>query len=170
MRHRFLPEFFIASSVFLSAALPGSARADQYVIVSTLALKGSSELSPKGSGELSLGDVRDIFLGQKLFWQNNERIYPVCSNLASPPLVQFQHDILKMEPDQYTSYWRRKLFSGKGHPPKEFSDDAQALSFIRSNPSSIGILESKPDPRASEGLAVFRVDPSQGQLVRAAPL
>jgi hypothetical protein len=158
MRHALL----LLLPAILFAAVASVARADDYVVV-------SSSVIPKEQA-LGLDELRSIFLGNKLFWGQNERIHPFCSNLASPQLAHFLHDVLGMEPDQYVSYWRRKLFSGKGHPPKEFGSDAEALGFIRSNPSSIGVLSEKPRPQDSQGLAVFRVDVSHDRLVPSSAL
>lgn len=157
-----MKRFLLSCILFSILALSGAARADDYVVVSSSTLTQEQKFG--------IEDLRSIFLGNKLFWSSNERIYPFCSNLSSPPFAHFLHQVLKMEPDQYLTYWRRKLFSGKGHPPKEFSTDTEALGFIRSNPASIGVLSEKPKAQETQGLAVFRVDLATESLVPSSSL
>ena len=111
-------------------------------------------------------ELRAIFLGEQLFWEDDERVFAVISKLSSTETSRFFTEVLDLERDEYTSYWRRKLFAGKGHPPREFDTDASALDYIRGNAGSIGVLSKKPAGAELKGLRVFRVDPVVEQLIQ----
>ena len=101
--------------------------------------------------------VRNIYLGNKLYWKSGKRIMPVHLNVADSSFQAFLEDVVDMDPTQFTSYWRRKLFSGRAYPPKQFDKDDSIIEFIRKNNSGIGVISKAPDKK-SEDLIYFQID------------
>jgi len=49
-----------------------------------------------------------------------------------------------MDTNQFLAYWRRKLFSGRAHPPKQISRVQDILKYVEENPASIAVLPKRP--------------------------
>jgi ABC-type phosphate transport system substrate-binding protein len=54
----------------------------------------------------------------------------------------FDSAVLSKSASQLKAYWSKKMFTGKGIPPKEVSSNDDMLKLISSNPSMIGYIDS----------------------------
>jgi hypothetical protein len=88
--------------------------------------------------------VKNIFLGNKIYWESGKRILPVHLPISSESFKFFLKDVIDMDSNQFLSYWRRKLFSGRAHPPKQLEKDALIIEFIKSHPDGIGVISKVP--------------------------
>lgn len=86
--------------------------------------------------------LRKVYLGYEKFWEDEQRISSVISKIDSDDVRNFLDQVCAHDPGSFKSYWRRKLFSGNGTPPKEFEDDDKVIEFIKKNPSSIGVISN----------------------------
>jgi hypothetical protein len=93
---------------------------------------------------IDLADLRDIFLGNRLFWRNGERIFAAHINKEAKQMKKFLKNVLHMSPRKYNKYWRRRLFSGKGHPPVEINSDKKTIDYVKKTNGSIGIIGTMP--------------------------
>ena len=98
--------------------------------------------------------VKRIFLGNKLFWESGERILPVHLPVKTKAFKKFLTDVVDMDSSQFLSYWRRKMFSGRAHPPKQLSKDDSIIKFIQDNPEGIGVISSYPNPKVSDVVVI----------------
>lgn len=94
--------------------------------------------------------IKNVFLGTKLFWENGTRIQPVHLPIDNKSFDTFLENIVEMDTKQFLAYWRRKLFSGRAHPPKQISKIKDIIKFVEENPDSIAVLPEKPDNIPSE--------------------
>ena len=101
--------------------------------------------------------VKNIFLGNKLYWKSGKRIMPVHLSVEDSSFQVFLEEVVDMDSTQFTSYWRRKLFSGRVYPPKQFEKDDMIIEFIRKNNAGIGVISKAPD-KNSNGLIFFQID------------
>ena len=65
---------------------------------------------------LELTEVRSIFLGKKVFWDDGNAI-EVLLQESGETHRNFSQNILGKSPRQLSMYWKRVLFSGEGLPP-----------------------------------------------------
>lgn len=101
--------------------------------------------------------VKNIFLGNKLYWKSGKRIMPVHLSVEDSSFQVFLEEVVDMDSTQFTSYWRRKLFSGRAYPPKQFEKDDMIIEFVRKNNAGIGVISMAPD-KNSDGLIFFQID------------
>lgn len=101
--------------------------------------------------------VKNIYLGNKLYWKSGKRIMPVHLSVEDSSFQVFLEEVIDMDSTQFTSYWRRKLFSGRAYPPKQFEKDDMIIEFIRKNNAGIGVISKAPD-KNSDGLIFFQID------------
>lgn len=101
--------------------------------------------------------VRDIYLGSKLFWKDGSRIQPVHLPITDKTFNHFVEEVIQMDTSQFLSYWRRKLFSGRAHPPKQIKKIEEIIKFVEDHPDSIAILPLSPK-NISEHITVIELD------------
>lgn len=89
-------------------------------------------------------ELKSLYLGYELYI-NGEKIHLTHLEANNSATEIFLKDIVGMSYREFSAYWRRKLFSGKGMPPKTFKEESEMINFIKKNESSIGVLPKKPD-------------------------
>ena len=94
--------------------------------------------------KLSKKELKDIFMGYKIRWPDGSRVRPVHLVLDNASTKEFLGSVVDMNELQFANYWRIKLFSGRGYPPKEVSSDIEVLNIVASDPDAIGIVSTKP--------------------------
>ena len=109
-------------------------------------------LSTKNSGEEKIDKetVRNIFLGNKIFWKSGKRILPVHLRVTDSSFQAFLEDVINMDQTQFTSYWRRKLFSGRAYPPKQLERDDLIIEYVKNNTDGIGVISKVPESYPSD--------------------
>lgn len=93
---------------------------------------------------IDVADLRDIFLGNRVFWRNGDRIFAAHINKEQRHMKLFLKNVLSMSPRKFNKYWRRRLFSGKGHPPMEIDSDVKTIDYVKKTNGSIGIIGNIP--------------------------
>jgi hypothetical protein len=78
---------------------------------------------------LNKKELRAIFLGDLFFWSNKKKVLPARIDTEAS-FATFLNDIIKMNVENFNSYWRRRLFSGKAIPPKRYSQLSQLADFV----------------------------------------
>ena len=89
---------------------------------------------------LAAADVRDVFLGEKQFY-NAIRLVPV-DNVAAQPA--FLEKVLKMDAVKYATTWAKKSFRDGINPPAAMANDGAVLDFVRRTPGGCGYLGADP--------------------------
>jgi len=90
--------------------------------------------------QLSVDQLKDIYLGKKLFWDTNVRILPAYLDFSFSSSQEFLTEVLGLGANQFLDYWRRKLFSGRGIPPKRLNNVQEILEYVQNHPGSIGVV------------------------------
>lgn len=88
---------------------------------------------------LTKEQLKSLYLGYQLYLKG-QRIKLVHVALKTEAMTNFTANVLGMSTREYSAYWRRKLFSGKGIPPREFEDQDELINFIEKNENTIGVL------------------------------
>lgn len=91
---------------------------------------------------LNKTEIKRIFLGDNPVWPDGEEI-----TLATQEKTDIQKEFAKKYTQkseaQYTNYWRRMMFTGKGMIPKSFSSDKAVMDFVSNTKGAIGYISSK---------------------------
>lgn len=94
------------------------------------------------SVELAVGDVRNIYLGEKQL-AGGLRLLPVDNSACQDA---FLAAVLQTNARNYTARWRRKNFREGLLPPAVRGSDAEVMSFVRSTPGAVGYLAGRAGP------------------------
>jgi len=90
---------------------------------------------------ISKSDLSDIYLGRSEEFANGSDAEPLDQESQSPARRQFNKAVLSMDEGMLRSYWSKLMFSGKGQPPEELSDDDEVRSAVAANPRAIGYID-----------------------------
>ena len=109
--------------------------------------------------ELSLADVRKIFLGERQYWNSN---MPVVV-LVRAPVAREREVVLKtiyqMNENQFKQYWVAKIFRSEAvSAPKIVYSSGMTMQLLTAIPGSIAFMQAKD---VGPGVKVLKVD---GQL------
>lgn len=105
----------------------GAAHAELYVIAHP-----SAQVTP--------GDIRDIFVGNKQF-AGGTKLVPIDNG---PAQDAFLATTLKMEASRYNTIWTKKSFREGMIPPTVKSGDLDVVEFVKKTPGAVGYVSSPP--------------------------
>ena len=90
---------------------------------------------------LILKDIESIFLGRKKVWSDNRAIKVVI--LTDHEIFNaFTRDYTGKPKHLFKSYWKRRVFTGKGEPPEGFKTEKEVISYIGRTEGAIGYVSS----------------------------
>jgi ABC-type phosphate transport system substrate-binding protein len=90
---------------------------------------------------LSKSHVVDIFLGKASRFPDGSPAVPVDQAEGSAARDEFYAKFAGKSPAQLKAHWSKIIFTGRGQPPREVSNDAEVKKLIAERPNSIGYIE-----------------------------
>lgn len=90
--------------------------------------------------DLQSADVRDVYLGEKLF-SGSVRLRPVDN---AETQETFLASVMHMTGPAYASAWTKKAFRQGLTQPPTYSRDAEVIEFVRRNEGAVGYARSAP--------------------------
>lgn len=91
---------------------------------------------------LSVLDVKNIFLGKKKVWDNNEKIVLAVLKKDNTH-KKFTRKYLKKNSTQFNNYWKNMVFTGKARAPRRFKDEEELRGFVAGTQDAIGYISSE---------------------------
>ena len=98
-----------------------------------------------GLGKLDVATLEKIYMG-KVIEVNGIPVTAINANSGSDLRNRFLHTYLNRDEDGYTAYWTVRRYIGKGAPPREFSNSADVIDFIKSTTGAIGYVDEAEVP------------------------
>lgn len=94
--------------------------------------------------ELSMATIRRIYLSKIKRIPNSPLIpLPIDQSESTAIRADFNRKAIKKSAAQLRSYWAKRIFTGKGGPPKTVSNDKEVLALVESNRNIIGYIDSR---------------------------
>lgn len=103
---------------------------------------------------LSASEISSLFLKKTEAWADGEAVEPVDLSADSAVRSAFSLDVHGRTASNIRSYWQQVIFSGKGVPPPEMTDDEEVVAFVRSHRGAIGYVSAEA---ALDGVKVLNV-------------
>ncbi|MBL4583444.1 MAG: phosphate ABC transporter substrate-binding protein [Pseudomonadales bacterium] len=97
---------------------------------------------PSNEAALSKKAASKIFLGKSKKFADGGSAIPIEQADGSSSRKAFHAGITQKKSSQLKAYWSRIIFTGKGQPPKEVSDDAAVIALVSKDPKMIGYVDS----------------------------
>ena len=129
--------FMIVAVAVVWMALVSSSRASAADDVVAVVSARSSITS------LNAAQVADIFLGKTSRFPDGSRAVPIDLPEESPVRERFYAEYTGKSPAQVKAYWSKILFTGRGQPPKQVANGAEAKRLVAENPNAIGYIDSR---------------------------
>ena len=102
---------------------------------------------------LSKSEIKEIFLGDKVSWENGQEIKFVTLK-KSATHQEFTKQFTKKSESQFLRYWKKQVFTGKGSMPKSFASEKELMSFVANNEGAIGYISKGT---AAEGVKTLTI-------------
>ncbi len=102
---------------------------------------------------LTQSALKDIFLGNTLKWDNNEKINIVVQR-KSEAHDEFVKKITKKSSSQFKNYWKKMVFTGKGSAPKSFKEVSGLIEYVAKTEGAIGYISAED---GTEGVKVITI-------------
>ncbi|MGB1291577.1 MAG: phosphate ABC transporter substrate-binding protein, partial [Pseudoalteromonas sp.] len=93
---------------------------------------------PSNSSSFDQSEISKFFLGKAKSFSDGNQAVPINQEDSSTVRKEFDSNVLSKSGSQLKAYWSKLIFTGKGSPPKEVSNDADVIDLISKNPSMIG--------------------------------
>jgi ABC-type phosphate transport system substrate-binding protein len=88
---------------------------------------------------LKKSEIEDIFLGKKTRWADDTKIDFVI--LGAPQVYSaFLKEYLGKTVFQYTNYWKKQVFTGKGRMPEAFSTSSAVIQYVSNTTGAISFV------------------------------
>lgn len=104
---------------------------------------------------LTMEELALILIGKSSEFPGGEKA-TVVDQPSDSEIYQFVADKVHGKTvNAMKGYWARQVFSGRGSPPRQLSNDAEVIAFVKSNPNSIGYVTQGA---ALEGVKAILID------------
>lgn len=91
-------------------------------------------------------DISKVYLG-KSSTLGSAKVEPLALPSDSQDHQIFTTDVLGKDPQTYEKYWARKVFTGKGVPPKTVSNEKDRIDYVKQNENAVFYTITPPtDP------------------------
>ena len=87
--------------------------------------------------KLSKRELRRLLLGKTKQWRNGDKVV-LATLRGGVAHSQFIEAYVGKTAKQFTNYWRKMLFSGKGRMPKAFRSQRELASFVANHKGALG--------------------------------
>lgn len=94
------------------------------------------------SSAISDTEISRLFLGKLKKYSAGDKAVPINQKFGSAIRKEFEKKVLKKSSTQVKAYWSKRVFSGKGKPPKELTSDKDILAQISANKNAIGYIDA----------------------------
>jgi len=91
---------------------------------------------------INIVQLKRLYLNRANRFPNKVRLLPVDQKSGSSQQVEFTEKALGKSPTELSEYWSRRMFSGKGHPPRQFKDDAEVMQQVAASNDIIGYVDA----------------------------
>lgn len=90
---------------------------------------------------LNQTDINNIFLGGKNTWDDGSKVIFVIQKHSACHDI-FLKNYINKTPSQFSSYWKKQVFTGKGFAPRSLDNDQEMIKFVSKTKGAIGYVSS----------------------------
>ena len=106
--------------------------------------------------DLSFGELRRVFLGERQFWSSSLRITLLMHGSAARDRDVLLRSVYEMSEAQFRQHWIGKVFRAEAaSTPQSYYSGEEILEALAAIPGSIAAVETARIPR---GLKAIRID------------
>ncbi len=91
---------------------------------------------------LSAKQVKALFLGKSLKLPDGQKATVVDLPVGNPLRNEFYTKLIHKNSSQIKAYWAKRIFTGRGTPPKSLSSQNAVVDWVSGGPGRIGYVDS----------------------------
>ena len=95
-----------------------------------------------------------LFQKKTKTWDHGPKVVPVDQKRSSRTRRSFSTHVMGKSVSAMKSYWQQQIFSGRGVPTKNKSNDAAVVVYVSSNPGAIGYVSIDADVGKARVVAI----------------
>jgi ABC-type phosphate transport system substrate-binding protein len=103
---------------------------------------------------LTQNQVSDVFLGKSKRFPDGSQAIPVDQAEGSPIHDEFYTAVIGKSAPQLKAHWSKIIFTGRGRPPREASNNSEVKKFLAGNPAAIGYLDKSAVDSSVKALTI----------------
>jgi len=92
---------------------------------------------------INIEQLQRLYLHKANRFPNGIRLSPVDQKTGSPQQLEFAEKALEKSATELSEYWSRRMFSGKGHPPRQYKDDTEIMQQVADSEEMIGYVDAE---------------------------
>jgi hypothetical protein len=96
---------------------------------------------PSNTADLDKSSIARIFLGKAKSFPDGSSVTPLDQSEGSAITNDFNSKVLGRSASQLKAYWSKRVFTGKGTPPKKVATDAEIIEMVSKNPDMIAYIQ-----------------------------
>lgn len=89
-------------------------------------------------------EIQKIFLGKTKTWPDGSPVEFVVLE-SGDVHDNFLKLYVKKNPDQFNTYWKKQVFTGKGKSPKTFGSEAELAAYVAGKTGTIGYVSASAE-------------------------
>lgn len=118
-------------ALLITACFTTAAWAGEMVLVANQGISATS---------LSKGDVKSIYLAKK---KSIDGTSVKLTTLKDKDLTaKFLKEYVGKTPSQFSAYYKKLVFTGKGKPPKKMGSEAEMIAYVARTTGAIGYVSA----------------------------
>lgn len=91
-------------------------------------------------------ELKEIFLGNKSIWDNNNPVTVVLTSSDSEGFAKVAGWALEAGAFEFQKHWLSIVFQGRANAPVFLNSEEEVLTYIRGHKGAIGLLYTLPVP------------------------
>ncbi len=104
---------------------------------------------------VSSSTLKSIFLGKKKKWNDDSKVVLVALR-GGDTADSFLKSQVGKTAKQFTTYWKKMVFTGKGSMPKLFDNEAELVNYVKNTRGAIGFVKAGT---ATDGAKTISIAP-----------
>ena len=97
---------------------------------------------PSNSNVIDEAFIKKAFTGKIKSFGNGDSVIAINQENGNKSVEEFNEKLLNKSSSQLKAYWSKQIFTGKGTPPKELSNNDEVIKLVSTNPNLIGYIDS----------------------------
>lgn len=110
---------------------------------------------PSNSNTIDESFIKKAFTGKVKSFENGDTVVAINQESETKSVGEFNEKLLNKSASQLKAYWSKQLFTGKGTPPKEVSNDDEVIKLVSTNPNLIGYVDASTVNDSVKVVGVF---------------
>jgi hypothetical protein len=96
---------------------------------------------PSNNNAVTQADLEPLFMVKKSTFADGTKASPYYLTADDAVRNQFDEKILGKSSGQLKAYWSKLVFTGKGTPPTELTNSAEAVAKVAADPAAIAYVD-----------------------------